>query len=832
MSDSELLVGRRETLVLAAGAAMLPMVAEATVAVAAPAEDKLRVGRDQPFNNGWRFLRGEGGGREAAALDDSGWRILDLPHDWSIEDVPGGKAPDQLGPFNKKSKGGTATAFTEGGEGWYRKHFRLDGLPADARVEILFDGIYLDSEIWLNGHSLGRNVNGYNPFAFDLTPHLIRDGDNVLAVRVRNLGQNSRWYGGSGLYREVRIDVLPPAARIARWGVGAWTRKIGDGLAEIDVTTRVESVDPSLELRTLLRDAKGQIVAQSASAAAGEVKQTLTVRGPALWSPESPTLYTLETELRRGGTVMDRMRHPFGVRIVLFDPRQGMMINGTRTILRGGCIHHDNGLLGACAFVDADERRLKLLKARGYNAIRSSHNIASRSLREACDRLGMLLIDEAFDVWHSGKLPEDFSAHFREHWQEVVQAMVLAARNSPSVVMWSIGNEVPQRATDEGVEWCWKIANAIKRLDSTRPVTAGVNGLLGVPMVAKEGTARPGFAGKRDNASTIFLDVPGYNYRLEDIEPEQAEHPERVMYASETFPKDAWDYARLAERMPNFIGECLWTAMDYLGEAGIGASTNVSVGGVAYNLPSWPWVNAWCGDVDLIGDQKAPSRYRDVVWGLSPLEMAVQRPVPAGKVESISNWGWSDELQSWSWAGSEGKELAVRVYTAGDRVELLLNGTKVGEKALGASDKMRGEIRLPYAPGVLEAVAYQGSKVIGRKRFETIGAAAKLRLTPERAKGRSDRQALHYVAVDVLDAQGRRVPDEKRKIALSVEGRADLVGFGSANPFAVGSFQSPEAESFHGRAMAILRAKGTKGVVRLTVQSDGLEPATTMMRLG
>ncbi len=832
MSGLSFTVDRRETLAMAAGAALLPMVGEGqALAAAAIAEAGLKVGRDQLFNADWRFLRGAGEGREASALDDSAWRRVDLPHDWSIEDVPGGQAPDQLGPFTKTSAGTTATGFTEGGEGWYRKHFRLDGLPADARVEILFDGVHLESDVWLNGQKLGRNLNGYNPFAFDLTPHLVRGGDNVLAVRARNIGRNSRWYGGSGIYRDVRIDVLPAGARVARWGVGAWTRRIAAGRAEIDVATRIEAAQPDLGLVTRLRDASGKVVAEAVAPAAGEVKQALSVRAPRLWSPDSPALYSLETELRRGETVIDRVVQPFGIRIVTFDPKLGMAINGTRTILHGGCLHHDNGLLGACAYRDADERRIRLMKARGYNAIRSAHNIASRSLREACDRLGMLLIDEAFDTWHQPKEPDDFSVHFRDHWEPVVRAMVLSGRNSPSVVMWSIGNEIPQRATDEGVKWAWVLANAIKRIDPTRPVTAGLNGLLGAPMVAGEGTARAGHAGKRDNASSIFLDVAGYNYRLEDIEAEHAEHPERIIYASETFPPDAFDYARLVERMPNFLGEFLWTAMDYLGEAGIGAASAISAGGVSYYMPGWPWVNAWCGDIDLIGNQKAPSRYRDVVWGLSRLEMAVQRPIPEGKTEYISKWGWSDELQSWNWAGSEGKQLAVRLYSPGDRVELLLNGVKVGEKAMTAADKMRAEIKVAYAPGTLEAVAYRGGAVIGRKRLETVGAPARLRLTAERATGARDRQALHYVGIEVLDAQGRLIPDEARKITLTVDGPADLAGFGSANPLATGSFQAREAESFHGRALAILRSQGKSGSVRIEARAAGLQGASAIVRL-
>ncbi len=830
MSGTRFTTDRREALALGVGAALLPLAGEAIAASSSSrtaADAALRMQRDQPFNNGWRFFRGESQGADRPGFDDTDWRSIDLPHDWSIEDVPGGTT----GPFTKNSVGKTATGYTEGGEGWYRRHFRVDGLPIDARVEVLFDGIYLDSDLWLNGQKLGSNLAGYKPFALDLTDHLNRGGDNVLAVRVRNLGRNSRWYSGSGIYREVRIDAIPAGARLARWGVAAWTRSIVNGAAAIEVTTAIEQPEGTLQLVTRMRDAAGRIVAEASSPASGEVKQTLSVRAPRLWSVDSPALYSLETELQRDAAVVDRMVQPIGIRIVTFDAQRGMAINGERVILRGGCIHHDNGLLGACAYTDADERRIRLLKARGYNAIRSSHNISSRSFRDACDRLGMLLIDEAFDTWDKQKLPDDFSVHFADHWQDVVEGMVLAARNSPSVIMWSLGNEIPQRATDQGVEWEWKLANAVKRLDQTRPVTAGLNGVLGAPMVASDATARPGFAGKKDNASTIFLDVLGYNYRLEDIEPERTEHPERVIYGSETVAVEAWDYARLVERMPGFLGEFLWTAMDYLGEAGVGASTNISVGGVAYNLPTWPWVGAWCGDVDLIGNQKAPSRYRDVVWGLSPFEMAVQRPIPEGKAESIAKWGWSDELQSWSWSGHEGEPLAVRFYTPGDRVELRLNGTKVGEVALAPADKMRAEIKTAYAPGVIEAIAYKGGRVIGRKRFETVGAPAQLRLKPESMTGASDRQGLSFIQVEVLDAQGRLIPDEQRKITLAIDGPADLAGFGSANPLAVGSFQRPQAESFHGQALAILRAKGAKGTVRISAQAEGLRGASTHIKL-
>ena len=830
MSGFGIMTDRREAMALAAGAVAIAVV-PATFAAAAQSMN-VPLGRDQTFDDGWKFLRQSGEGLEAAQVDDSQWRTVDLPHDWSIEDLAG----NATGPFNRRSKGGTATGFTEGGEGWYRKHFQLDELPPHARVELSFDGAYLDCDVWLNGHSLGTNVHGYIPFAFDLTEHLNRGGVNVLAVRLRNIGRNSRWYSGSGLYRQVKLDVLSGDARIARWGVAAWTRKIDGNGATIDVSTRTllsgtGPDQPALSLITRLRDTTGKVVAEIATPASENVAQQLVVRAPHLWSPDQPSLYSLESELRRGTVVVDRLVQPFGIRIVTMDPQDGLAINGKRMKLRGGCIHHDNGLLGACAFADADERRIRLLKARGFNAVRSSHNPASRSLREACDRMGMLLIEEAFDMWHVHKEPDDFAGRFKDHWEDVVQAMVLSARNSPSVIMWSIGNEIPYRSTDEGVEWQWKLANAVRRIDPTRPVTAGLNGVLGGEMIAGTATARAGRAGKTDNASTIFLDVPGYNYRLTDIASEETVHPERVVYASETFAKEAYDYRELAERFPWFLGEFVWTAMDYVGEAGLGATAHLKKGGFPYYMAGFPWVNAWSGDIDLIGHQKASSLARDVIWGISPLEMTVQRPVPAEQFEWIADWGWSDELQSWSWPEAVGKPIAVRLYSSGDKVELSLNGKVIGVQALSDKDKARAEFLVPYEPGKLEATAYKDGRVIARRTLETVSAPKYLKLTAETPGNRCDRQALHYVGIDILDAKHRLVPDEIRKISLTIDGPAQLVAFGSANPLAVGSFQAAQAETFRGRALAILRSTGAAGTVRVTAHAEGLPSVTTSMRV-
>ena len=825
-TSGQLTANRRE-LLAATTAGLVVAQAEGALARTTTASlAKPQGGRDQPFDAGWLFHRGDGDGFEAVSFPDNGWRGIALPHDWSIEDVPEAADKAAIGPFSQAAPGGISTGFTLGGTGWYRKHFQLGGLPEDARVELRFDGIYGECDIWLDGRHLAHHLHGFAPFAVDLTAALNRDGDNVLAVRVRNLGRNSRWYSGSGIYRQVTLDVLPAIARFARDGVFATTRRLSRGTAQIAVTSEIEGTLQGLTLATRLRDADGRIVAEATAPALAETRQKLAVRGPRLWSPASPHLHSLESELRRGDQVIDRLVQTFGIRVVTIDGTRGLTVNGEHVWLRGACIHHDNGLLGACAFPDADDRKVRLLKQRGFTAIRSSHNPASRSLRSACDRHGMLLIEEAFDMWHRHKQPDDYAMHFAGDWQQPLAAMVRAARGSPSVILWSIGNEIPSRSDLEGRKWAWTLANAVHRLDPTRGLTAGLNGALGPLIRADVETARAGKAGQPDNAATIFLDVAGYNYRLDAIARDHAAHPDRLIYASESYPSDACDYWQLGQSHRWFLGEFVWTAMDYLGEAGLGATVNLPDGSPAAYSPAWPWVGSWCGDIDLIGDQKPQSRYRDVVWGISRLEVAVQRPIPTGQFQHVGLWAWPDELPCWTWPGQDGKAVTVRVYSSAQRVDLLLNGHAIGSKDLNPGDRMRAEFTVPYQPGALEAVAWSGGKEAGRKRLATVGPPARLELRPQAHAGGLSGERLSFVHVDIVDAQGRVVPDDARGLSLSIDGSGHLAGFGSANPKAQGSFQSAETTAFRGRALAILRGDGP---MRVTVSAAGLASATAML---
>ncbi|MGR4863153.1 glycoside hydrolase family 2 TIM barrel-domain containing protein [Caulobacter sp. LARHSG274] len=792
-------------------------------------------GRRQPFDGGWLFRRGVGEGQEAPRLDDRDWRALDLPHDWSIEDLPAraGEARGAIGPFDPKAEGGTSTGFTVGGEGWYRKHFRL-ARPTTGRVELTFDGVYMDSQVWLNGEPVGAHFNGYTPFALDLTPYLSADGENVLAVRVRNLGLNSRWYSGSGIYRHVWLDVLPEQARIARWGVSVSTRRLTSATAELDLGVRLEAIDAGCSVNWRVRDPQGRVAAQAQAhaVASADLRHALTLKAPRAWSPDTPVLYTLETELRRGDVVLDRDVTRFGVRVISFDTQDGMLINGAPYKLRGGCIHHDHGVLGAAAFDRAEDRKVRLLKARGYNAVRPSHNLFSPAFLEACDRHGMLVVCETFDVWRRGKKAQDYAVQFDALWRSDLDAIVRSARNHPSIVMWSIGNEIPDRNTPQGVEIQWRLANAVHELDPTRPVTAGLHEFLGRPVTPSAATARRGKPVAPDQTSTVFLDVVGYNYKLRDYEADHQAYPDRVLYGTESYPKDVFETWALTNRSPWLIGDFVWTAMDHLGEVGIGGSALLAKDAkfrMAPNL-AWPWISNNCGDIDLIGDQKAPSHARDVVWGVSELEMAVQRPLPEGKDEVLRLWGWSDELQSWTWPGADGAPMTIRVYTRGDRVDLRLNGRLVETKAVGDEDQWQVAFTTPYAPGVLEAVCYRQGRELARKRLATVGAPKMIRLRAEDG-GQAGRGEVSFVKVEIVDAEGRAIPELARAVRLSVTGPADLIGFGGGDPQARGGYQSPSALTFNARALAVLRGRGRAGSVTLTARADGLPTAKLALRL-
>ncbi len=545
----------------------------------------------------------------------------------------------------------------------------------------------------------------------------------------------------------------------------------------------------------------------------------IAVKSPRLWSAASPELYRADVDLLVADRVVDQIGATFGIRKIEVDSANGLRVNGEVVKLKGGCVHHDNGVLGSAAIDRAEERRVELLKASGFNAIRTSHNPPSPAFLDACDRIGMYVIDEAFDMWKLPKNPEDYHRFFDENWQSDLDSMVLRDRNHPSVLFWSIGNEIKERADPEGVAIAKKLAAEVKRLDPTRPVTAAICGFW-------EFKDRPWID---SDAAFAPLDVGGYNYEWRNYEPDHARHPRRIVAGTETFPVEAFESWQATEKHPYVIGDFVWTAMDYFGESGLGHSR--LSGDPVEQLKPYPWFNAWCGDIDAIGEKKPQSYYRDVLWGNSKLEMAVHRPIPEGRHEELSRWGWPDEMRSWTWPGSEGSPLSVRVYSSGDEVRLLLNGKEVGRKPVSRETKLTAVFDVPYAPGELRAVAFAGGKEIAATEFKTAGAPAKLRLRPDRTTLRANRNELSYVMVEVLDEHDNLVPDAVVPVAFKVTGSGELAGVGSANPREMASFRQPRRNTFQGKCLAVLRPVRVAGAISLVAEAPGITPARLTVQL-
>ncbi|BDI29256.1 beta-galactosidase [Capsulimonas corticalis] len=727
--------------------------------------------------------------------------------------------PPPSGPWDyTQSAGGAATGYAVGGTGWYRKHFTVSKADAGKQISVQFDGVYMNADVSINGKPLGTHPYGYTTFAYDLTPYLNPTGtQNVLAVRVRNTGANSRWYSGSGIYRHVWLNVVN-SLHVAPWGVSVTTPSVTAASAQVQVTTDVQNDGPTDQQPLVvvrLLDAAGKVVGTAERVAvvdAGKhstVTQTIALPAPKLWSLDTPNLYHAEVALKIGARASDQTSVPFGVRTIRFDAKSGFTLNGVPIKLRGGCVHHDNGPLGAATIDRAEERRIELLKANGYNAVRTSHNPPSPAFLDACDRLGVLVIDEAFDCWAQGKNVADYHLYFNDWSQRDLDSMVLRDRNHPSIVLWSIGNEIPGKDAPTAK----RLADEVRRVDPTRAVTSAFDGV-----------------NDDSDAYLSALDVSGYNYGPYRYDVDHQRHPDRVIVATESFPKEAARYWKGVTDNSWVIGDFVWTAIDYYGESGIG-HTSLSGESDAFNKP-WPWHNAWCGDLDICGFKKPQSYYRDVLWGRSKLEMAVHRPLPDGKTENISGWGWTDEARSWTWPGQEGKAMRVNVYTTCPQVRLTLNGRTIDAQPEKGGDGYTLTYSVPYAAGVLRAVGLQDGQEVASVLLSTAGRPKRLRLTADRSKIHADRNDLSYVTVEVLDSHGVLVPNAAPTIRFTTQGQGEVAATGNADPTDLTSLQRPEHKPYEGRCLAILRPKGNAGTVTLRAESDGLEPATLTVKTG
>jgi len=780
--------------------------------------------RVRDFDADWHFQRDSVAGAEQTAFDDSKWRVLDLPHDWSIEDLADQIPGTTIGPFSQESEGannGASTGHVVGGTGWYRKTFTLNSDDKGKLISIYFEGAYTETDLWVNGSYVGNHKHGYTSFYFDITRFCKPAGEkNLIAVRVLNKGKNSRWYSGSGIYRHVKLMVTNPL-HIDQWGMYVTTPVISDQESKVKVVTNIsneKNEKADIKISTRVLDADNKVVGESETSSSvnangkTQTVQDVAVRSPRLWSPDSPYLYKAQVTVFANGKAEDRTTSSFGFRAITFNAENGFRLNGKEIELKGGCVHHDNGILGAAAIDRAEERRIELLKANGFNAVRSSHCPPSPAFLDACDRLGMLVIDEAFDMWEKPKNPDDYHKFFDEWWERDLSSMVLRDRNHPSVILWSIGNEIQERADSSGLAIIKKFRPVVSQFDSTRLITSAVCEFWDNPGKKWDATA-PTFA---------LLDVGGYNYQWYQYESDHKQFPNRIMVGTESVPQHAFENWRLVEKDNYVIGDFVWTAMDYLGESGIG-HTSCAKDKDDFSKP-WPWFNAWCGDIDLIGDKKPQSYYRDVVWRRSKIEMAVHVPLPDSCKERISYWGWPDEQQSWTWPGNEGKKMSINVYSRSPLVRIELNGKTIGEKQIPDS-LISAKFEVPYEAGELKATAIENGKEAGSVILKTTNAPKTIQMKADRSTIQANRNDLSYVAVEIADDKGNVVPNANLPVEFSTSGAGELAAIGNANPSEMASFHQPKRNTFRGKCLVILRPKGDAGDITLEAKSPGLQSA-------
>lgn len=766
------------------------------------------------FDFDWRFHRGVHTDGYSKTLVDSSWRLVDLPHDWSIEDLPGKNTP-----FDSSAIGGIDYGFLTGGTSWYRKRFTIPKDSIGKIVKIYFEGLYMNADIWINDIHLGNHPYGYTSFEFDLTDYLNFEEENVLAVKVKNEGNTSRWYPGSGIYRHVWLSMTNPIY-VPRWGVKVSCAEITPSSAKVYLKRTIINnlkQEQSIEVITKIIAPSGKSVASTVSSyiinpdSSFLFEDSLEVHSPKRWSLSSPDLYKVITEIRTDQGLLDQVAHSFGIRKIGFSTT-GFYLNDENILLKGACIHHDNGPLGAAAYDRAEERKIELLKQNGFNAIRCAHNPPSPALLDACDRLGMLVINEAFDVWAEGKRPNDYHLYFEEWWQKDLESMISRDQNHPSVIMWSIGNEIPNKRDSLVIQTSQKLADFVRHLDPTRPVTAGVNNV-------------------RSNKDPYFstLDIAGYNYvtfappKGKRLKRDHWRMPNRIICSMESYPRDAFQAWTDVLDNPYLIGDFVWTGIDYLGES--------SIGWLGYPLEGdfFPWNHAYCGDIDLCGFKRPQSYYRDVLWeheGGYPISLFVKPPSPIFQLnkerDDWSRWHTPQLLSDWNWQGSEGQIMEIIVYAMDPEVELFLNGQSLGKKENARANEWITTYQVPFQSGTLEAVGYQNNEIVSRYSLSSTNSPHKIHLSPDNSQMTANGQDLIFVTVEIQDSQSIRHPKAEHLINFSIDGPGEIIAVGNSNPMSLESFQQPFRKAYQGRCLVVIKSKRESGKVLLKASSGNL----------
>ena len=749
-------------------------------------------------------------------------QAVTLPHDAQISEK------------RSADVGGSGHGYFPGGVYTYEKNFIAPSEWEGKRILVEFEGVYKNASVSLNGKEILFHPYGYTGFFAELEGMRYGEQNSIKVVADNSKMPNSRWYSGAGIYRPVWLHVCKK-----------------DGLYPECVKISTVSIEPAvirIEAPVSVKADVNGIIGEGTSI-------ELTIPDAKLWSAETPNLYVARITAGEDDTA----QIPFGIRQITWSNR-GLFINGRETLLRGGCVHHDSGILGAATYAEAEERRVRILKENGFNAIRSSHNPASKALIRACDRLGMYVMDETFDMWYNRKNPYDYGVDFNDWWEKDTAAMVNRDFNHPSVILYSIGNEVAEPFEQKGIEAGKRMIELCHRLDPSRPVTCGVN-LMIIGQAAKgkgiyqDGEQKTG-GGKskkekeNQNASLAFnmmaafvgtgmnkggnsrrvdalttpfldaLDIAGYNYASGRYPLEAKAHPDRVIFGSETFPQDIWKNWQMVKKFPYLVGDFMWTSWDYLGEAGIGAWSYT--GGMPFNRP-YPWVLAGAGVIDILGIPDGSCKYASTVWGLESNPVIAVRPVnhPGVRV-SKSVWRGTNAILSWSWAGCDDSKAVVEVYSDQAQVELLLGGKSLGRKKV---KKCKASFKVRYAPGTLCAVAYDASgREIGRSELISADAQLKIAVRPEKTEVSSGE--IVFVPVNIEGANNIVESNADRRLTVTVLG-GELLAFGSANPCTEEEYHTGSFTTYYGRSLAVIRA-GETGTIHVTA-SDGDKVGTAVI---
>ncbi|TAN36781.1 MAG: glycoside hydrolase family 2 protein [Verrucomicrobia bacterium] len=765
------------------------------------AEDEART--QVGLNFDWKFHLGEVRGAQDPQFDAAAWQVINVPHDWSV-----------YGPFKEKVAQGMANGFRPRGIGWYRKTFISP--TGGKRVFLDFEGVYTAADVWLNGTHLGKNYNGYLGFRFDITEQLKpAGGTNVLAVRADNTRVgSSRWYTGSGIYRNVNLLVVSPV-HVPQYGVWITTPKIEDTRATVHieaVVTNSSSAASDVTLVTEVRDPAGKQAAAENKierVPAGGVctfKQDLVVTQPQRWSTATPKLYKVVNRVTADSRLCDVVETTFGIRTIEFTPQQGLLVNGKKVTAKGVNFHHDLGCLGAAAFDRGFERRLELIKAMGCNAVRLAHNPYQPSLLDLCDRMGVLVIDEAYDKWNDQYTGPE--RPFAQAWPTDLRNFILRDRNHPSVFIWSVGNEEGQQMTapDFGVFQFKAMAALVKSSDPTRAVTCGL-----FPARAKgvRYNAKPQalFEHSEPSEMAFAMDVVSCNYTQSFFERDHRKYPELIFLASEIGTNgggDNWfeyDHAYT-------VGQFYWGGFDYIGE---------SFG--------WPCKGWFRGLIDLAGVRKPASYYVESFYSEKPMvHIAVKDPQPGNNIVwNDVHLNWEFLASHWNWPA--GQKMKVFTYSNGDTVELFLNGRSLGTQKMAAFKQMKMSWDIPFEPGTLKALAYRDGKVVAEHQLQTAGKACRLALESDRPALTADGLDLAHIAVKVVDQQGIRVPDATQKIHFVVTGAGTNAGVDNGNQNSSELWQADERSAYNGQALLVVRAQRQPGTIRIQATAEGLESA-------